>query len=111
MSSLLACDGRINGSQRYNRRAKEFSIAVCGLGDGAGLGALEFREGAWSNDQRAFLERPLPGSDDLAVHDNRGVKDAVSVIRQFCVLRVERGAAVFIRDRVLVVSRQQVAGR
>src|SRR5262245_6694258 len=111
MANFPVSDRRLSSSPQYNPRAEEFSVDVCGLGDCASLCALEFREGARRNVERVFLERPLPGSYDLAVHDNRWVKDAVSIIRQLCVLRVKRGAAVFIGDRVFVVSRQQVGGR
>src|SRR5262245_18571157 len=111
MVDFPGSDRRPSSLWEFNRRSKKLSIAACGRGEGASLGALEFREGAWRNVERVFLERPLPGSYDLAVHDNRRVKDAVSIIRQLCVLRVKRGAAVFIGDRVFVVSRQQVGGR
>ncbi len=58
-------------SRRYDRRAKEFSVAAGGLVDGVGLSPLEFREVVRRNCKRVLLERPLPDSNDLAVHDNR----------------------------------------
>src|SRR2546423_191439 len=96
---------------QYNWRVEKFSVAADGSSYGAGFGFVEFGKGAERKDGCVFLECALPSAYDLTIYDNNWGEDAVSGIQPFCKRWVQYGVAIFIGNRVLVKSWQQVRRR
>src|SRR5215471_567373 len=78
------------------RHSKELAIAFHRGSEGASPSGAQGNEGVDFDDNSAFLERALPGTDDLTIQHHHVRQQTTTRVQLVCVRGIKNGAAVCI---------------
>lgn len=106
----LLRQGAFRKSTELRRQIKKVAIPLRCLSNGPPSGCRQPSEWTRFDDDRIFLERSLPGADDLAIHHDDSGQGIPERPQPRADLRVTNGAVVFLTGNVLIINRQQVGG-